>query len=98
MTASNTRDCFRACIGKRVVGLLFDTLPLGRPDLSAGNKTVIFDDGSGLTISSNGSYWLEVEEHIAEGIKSKKRALELVKQDIQEVVDLANAVDARRKA
>lgn len=95
MTASNTKDCFRACVGKRITGLLFDTLPLNRTDLSAGSKTIIFDDGSGLTIASNGSFWLESENEVARGIKSKKRALELVKQDIREVVDLAKAADAK---
>ena len=57
MAASNTKECFRECVGKKVVGVLFDVMPLGRSDLSIGTKTLLFDDGSGLTISSKGTFW-----------------------------------------
>ena len=29
MAASNTKECFRECVGKKVVGVLFDVMPLG---------------------------------------------------------------------
>lgn len=64
MAASNTKECFRECGGKKVVGGLFDAMPSGRSDLSRGTKTLLFDDGSGLTISAKGAFWVEHPEEV----------------------------------
>jgi len=74
--ASNTKDCFRDLVGKHIKGVLFDTLPLGRADLSAGTKTIVFFDGTGLTIASNGSFWPESADTIRQAINTAKREIE----------------------
>ena len=79
MVASNTRDCFRACVGKRVIGVLFEALPAGRRNLAIGTKTLIFEDGTGLTIAGNGSFWIENSEDIKRAIEYHKTELEATK-------------------
>ena len=68
MATSNTEECFRECVGKKVVGVLFDAMPPGRHDLRTGTKTLLFDDGSGLTISGIGSFCVEHPEDINRAI------------------------------
>ena len=98
MVASNTKDCFRECIGKRVKGVLFDALPAGRNDLAAGTKTLIFDDGSGLTIASNGSFWLEAQEEIQRAVSCRLAELEKTKDEIAEVLAAAGSrVETRKR-
>jgi hypothetical protein len=91
MTASNTFDCFRECVGKRVVGVLRDAMPPCRRDIAAGTKTLVFDDGTGLTIASNGSYWTERKDEIDRAIRIRREELEANHRDIQDVLDLAGA-------
>ena len=71
MTASNTKECFTDCIGKTVLGCLFDAFPSNRRDLAAGTKTIVFDDGTGLTIASNGSFWPENRKDVETVIRRK---------------------------
>lgn len=86
MAASNTKDCFRECIGKRVKGVLFDAMPVGRADLARGTKSLIFDDGTALTIGSNGSFWVEGVEEVRRAIQVQRAALEATKAAISEVL------------
>jgi len=88
MTASNTYDCFREFVGQKVLGVLFNALPLNRRDLSDGTKTLIFEDGRGLTIASNGSYWIDDKENISIAIREKQQVLEKTKTDLQGVLAL----------
>ena len=97
MVASNTKDCFRECIGKRVRGVLFDALPAGRCDLSVGTKTLIFEDGSGLTISSKGTFWLENPEEIQRAVGSRRVELERTEREIAEVLAAADGRMETRK-
>jgi hypothetical protein len=89
MPASNTKDCFREFIGMKLKGVLFDALPIGNIGLAKGTKTLIFEDGRGLTISSNGSYWLENENDIKRAVGSKKKELDVVMKEIQDVLSTA---------
>jgi|WetSurSiteA1Bulk_404760.scaffolds.fasta_scaffold141295_1 hypothetical protein len=73
----------------RVKGVLFDALPVGRQDLAMGTETLIFDDGTGLTFASNGSYWRESAEHVVRAIDQRKRALREAHSEIAEVLALA---------
>jgi hypothetical protein len=87
MTASNTKDCFREIVGKQVKGVLFDALPVGgRGDLSDGTKTLVFDDGTGLTISSSGTYWRESANEISRAIEIARAKLKSAKRDIEDVL------------
>lgn len=92
MPASNTLDCFREFIGKKVIGLLHGALPVGRADLAAGTKTLVFEDGRGLTIASNGSYWIESAEDIARATDQMRRRLAALQKDTSELVKLAGAL------
>lgn len=89
MTTSNTLDCFRYCVGKTVKGVLFNALPLRRRDLSRGSKTLIFNDGTGLTISSSGSFWIDSAEDVRLAIKETKDRLEVNQKELSEVLELA---------
>lgn len=86
---ANTTQCFRTFIGCRIKGLLKNILPIGRPDLAAGNKTLVFECGWGLTIASNGSYWTESPNEIAKAISVTKDNLSNTKAEIEGVLGLA---------
>lgn len=92
MAASNTKDCFRECIGKKVIGVLFDALPRNRKDLSAGTKTLVFDDKTGLTITSEGAFWLETKEEIEFAVHERRRELESCKREIEDVLQVAGVI------
>jgi hypothetical protein len=87
MAASNTKDCFREFVGQRVKGVLFNALPVGRADLNSGTKTLIFEDGRGLTIASNGSFWIDSKSDIAQAIDVAKDELENIQRDLQDVLE-----------
>lgn len=87
MVASNTKDCFRECIGKHIKGVIFDALPINS-NCSTGTKTLIFEDSSGLTISSHGTFWLEDPKTIQDAIKYRRIELEKTKLDIEEILSL----------
>lgn len=89
MSASNTKDCVRDQIGKRIVGVLFDALPLSDRRLAAGNKTFVFEDGSGFTFSSSGSFWEERADDIKRAVNRQRERLEANQRDLQDVLDLA---------
>lgn len=95
MTA-NTRDCIRGFIGQKVVGVLFDTLPLNRKDLARGTKTLIFEDGRGLTFSDNGSYWPESAEEVKRAVEQTRRHLETTQRELEGVLTLAGAGERGR--
>lgn len=86
MAASNTKDAFRELVGKRIAGVLFNALPLNRADLSAGTKTLVFDDGTGFTVAGNGSFWQESKDEIARAIRWARADLETAKRNIQDVL------------
>jgi hypothetical protein len=92
MPTANTPDCYRELIGHKIIGVLFGALPLNRSDLSAGNKTLVLDDGRGFTISDNGSYWFESSADVKRAIERKQQELENRKREIAEVVTLAGEV------
>ena len=89
MTASNTKECFIECVGKTIKGILFSALPLNDRSLSAGTKTMVFNDGTGLTIASNGSYWPENAENIKYAIEARRKELNVTKSEIGQLLALA---------
>ena len=91
MTTSNTNECFTDLIGHEVVGVLFDALPVHRGDLARSTKTLVLDDGTGLTISSNGSFWRESEEEVRRAVVSEAKRLQDVKARIKGVLQVAGA-------
>ena len=88
MSAANTKDCIRDLIEKRVVGVLFDALPLS-PSLALGTKTLLFDDGTGFTFNSRGAFWSETAIDISKAVKKKQDELHLVEKDIKDVLNVA---------
>ncbi len=79
MAISNTKDCFRECVGKRVKGVLFH---------ESGGKTLIFEDRSGLAFGTNGSFWLESATTIQREINRRQDELKKTKTEIEEVLAL----------
>jgi hypothetical protein len=92
MAASNTKECFRESVGKRIVGVLFNALPFGRHDLAHGCKTLVFDDGTGLTLADNGSYWQENKADIQRAVDVQRDELSRAKADIEDVLRVAGAL------
>lgn len=81
MAASNTTECMKECVGRRIVGVLFD---VGR-SAEYPSKTFIFEDGTGFSFASNGSFWQEPSDKIATAINrhlNELRALEATKREI----------------
>jgi hypothetical protein len=89
MAASNTKDCFRECVGKRIKGVVFNSSPINSRELSKGTKTLIFDDNTGLTITANGSFWNESVVDVESIIKNKKDELKKLETEICEVLSIA---------
>lgn len=92
MVASNTKDCFRECVGKKVVGVLFGALPVGDADIDSRTKTLVLDDGRGLTISSNGSFWIDSADDVRRAVKKKRDELNATEGEIAEVLALAGSL------
>lgn len=86
---SNTRACFEGCVGKKIVGVLFDALPINRADLRRGSKTLVFEDGTGLTISSSGSFWRERSDDVKCAVEVVERELRQTEDNLRGVLDLA---------
>ena len=91
MPASNTRACFSEFIGQKVVGVLFDAVPVSRRDLARGTKTLVFEDGRGLTISSNGSFWVEGADEIQRALRNKQDQLTRTSDELAGILALAGA-------
>lgn len=88
----NTRECFTEFIGQRVLGVLFDAFPLHRRDIAEGTKTIVFEDGRGLTITSRGSFWVVTADEVSRAVQRKARDLKATEAEIQAVLDLAGAL------
>jgi hypothetical protein len=89
VSTANTRDCFSTFIGQRVKGVLFDALPVARRDLASGTKTLVFEDGRGLTISSKGTYWVESVRDVQRAIRQQEKALSTTMDELAGVLQLA---------
>jgi hypothetical protein len=93
MTTSNTYDCFREFVGQRLIGLLFDALPSNRHDLRRGNRHLIFEDGRALTLSNNGTYWIDSAEDVRAAVARKKGELSTTEGEIRDVLALAEGTE-----
>jgi len=94
MGTANTQDCIRDLIGRTIVGVLFNALPTTRRDLASGNKTFVFEDGTGFTFSSKGTFWSETATDIARAVNTKHSELRLVEKDIRDVLVVAGVKEA----
>ena len=94
MSAANTQDCIRDLIGKTVVGVLFDALPVNHQDLAVGTKTIVFDDGMGFTFNSRGAFWRETAKDITRAVGLKEQELRSIEADIKDVLTVAGKVVA----
>lgn len=92
MTTSNTRECFTTFKGQRLIGMLFNALPVSRRDLAAGTTTLIFEDGRGLTISSNGSYWVDAADEVKRAVEERQAELRATQGEIEGVLELAGSL------
>lgn len=97
MSAANTRECIEDIIDRRVVGCLFDALPVGRKDLARGTRTLILDDGTGFTFTSNGSFWRESAEDVARAVAAVQREWLATKRNLEGVLALAGQPVAREE-
>lgn len=95
MPASNTKEAIRELVGRRIIGVMFDALPLNDRKLQAGNKTLIFEDGTGFTFNTTGSFWLETSNDIGRAVAVVRSQLEATQQELAGVLELAG--DAARR-
>ena len=89
MAASNTKEAVRELIGRKVVGVLFDALPINKADLQSGNKTLVFEDGSGFTFSSNGSFWRETTNDIGRAVAILEKRLSNNQRELEGILEVA---------
>ncbi len=82
---SNTRGCFSGCIGRKIIGVLFNI----HRSLESGTKTFVFDDGTGFTVSDNGSFWREHADDIRHAIIPLQQRLKETSEEIKSVLQLA---------
>jgi hypothetical protein len=83
--SSNTRECFSEFIGQKIIGVLFN-VPTSRG--RENTKTIVFEDGRGLTIQ-NGSFWIEEKEFVAQAIQKRIDELSQVEKELSGLVKLA---------
>lgn len=77
MPESNTTELFESAVGKKIIGVLLNFS--GAPQLAGdqvGNRTYIFDDGSGLTFRSNGAFWGESRKSILGELRRRRSEAE----------------------
>lgn len=68
----NDRNCFDLCVGKRVIGVLFNALPASDYLRAYGTSTLVFDDGSGLTVNRQGDFWIDDRNEVGKAIAAKE--------------------------
>ncbi len=89
--ASNTEDCWREFIGQRLKGLV----------INPESRTLVFEDGRGLTVHHAGSYWITPVLDVTRAIEERRQHLRRIERDLQDVLLLAGepptAVDAVRE-
>lgn len=90
--ASNTPDVWRAALGETIRGVLFEALPLSDRSLSRGTRTLVFESGWGITVSSTGTFWTESPEAISRAIELERKKLEENQAEITNVLHLAGAL------
>lgn len=90
--AANTKACIQQFIGRKVIGVLFDALPVNHADLSKGTKTLVFDDGRGLTFSSKGSFWSDSPDDVRRAVRQVRDRLSATQHDLAGVLRLAGEV------
>lgn len=90
MLTSNTPACFTEFIGHEVIGFLRGGLHGYGPD----TKTLVFDDGRGLTINDNGAYWVTSAEEVQRAVSRRQSELKSTKAELRRVIDLAGALRA----
>ena len=93
MSVANTQDCIRDLIGKTIVGVLFNALPVKHGDLAVGTKTLVFDDGTGFTFNSRGAFWAETADDTTKAVKKKRDELRLAEQEIEDVLVVAGVTE-----
>jgi len=83
MPASNTVECFEHFIGRTVEGVLIDE--------DDGSKTLVFDNGEGLHLSCNGTFWIVQKDDVEKAIRQRKLELERTQKRLAGVLKLAGA-------
>lgn len=92
MPASNTHELIRSLIGEKIVGVLFDALPVGRADLQQGTWTLIFEGGTGITVNSAGAFWGESADEITRAVRCAERELRNTEKQLRGVLDVAGVL------
>ena len=87
--ASNTPECFEEFTGQKLKGVLFGRLPRTAHDIAVHCKTLVFEDGRGLTINDNGSYWIEKKEDVAWAVENLRKEAERHQRTVEECIRLA---------
>jgi hypothetical protein len=85
---SNTKACFDTFLGQKVKGVLFGGL---HGHEQHDTKTLIFEDGRGLTFSGSGTYWVTSRSDVERAVRLAKAQLEATEVRLREVLDLAGA-------
>ena len=90
MPASNTFDCFREFIGQKVLGVFQNP--------KSGEKTLVFEDGRGLTFSGQSTYWVTSAGDITLAVFHMRKDLEKLSKDLKDVIKLAGDKKSSRSS
>ena len=95
--ASNTLGTLKFLRGCKVAGVIENALPLNAAANAAGNKTLVFDCGYGLTFSGSGSYWIESRGDVTAAIIQLQTRYRETAGRLAELLELAgDPVEAAR--
>lgn len=86
MVASNTDECFELCIGKRVTGFLRDA-----PTLTS-SRSLVLEDGTALSFSNNGSFWIEPKEKVRNAVQYLQDRLRSTQDQLKKAIELAGKI------
>ena len=87
----NTPDCFMKLFGKKLTGVVFNALPhgeAGRNDRVKGTKTLLFENGEGITVYNGGFYRWESSYNISVAIKQRVQELRAAEFKIMDEIGL----------
>jgi len=93
MCPSNSRECWESTISKRIVGVLMGALPINDAGIAGRCKSLIFDDGTALTVCNNGSFWTERAEDVKRAIERKHKELAAIDVEMHSTLAAAGALD-----
>ena len=81
MATANTKAVFREAVGKKIVGVYWET-----PGEYGQAVVLVLDDGTGLAFNSNGSYWTVSVDEVRRCVRQRRQELERLERELRDVL------------